>query len=247
VIGRWHTRRGNRDELVIATKVGMKHDRLGVTAENIKRSAEESLQRLRTDRIDLYYAHTDDENVPFAETLGALSELVDEGKVRYIGASNYGAARLAEALDVSAAEGLARYVALQPEYNLVTRDYELETRAVCERYGVSCIPYFGLAQGFLTGKYRTETDGDSPRAESARAYLDKGGREVLAALDEVAPRYGVGIGVIALAWVAAQPTVASVIASARSPEQLAEVIGFAQLELDPADLDLLDRSGRAPA
>jgi aryl-alcohol dehydrogenase (NADP+) len=245
LIGRWHTRRGNRDDLVIATKVGMKHDRLGVSATNVGLSVDESLRRLRTDRIDLYYAHVDDENVPLAETLGALTELVAAGKVRYVAASNYGATRLAEALEVSAAEGLSRYVALQPEYNLVTRDFELASRTVCERYGLSCIPYFGLAQGFLTGKYRSETDGDSPRAESARAYLEKGGREVLSVLDQLTPKYGVGTGPIALAWLAAQPTVAAVISSARSTEQLEETLQFVDLDLDPADLALLDRSGGA--
>ena len=239
LIGRWHTRRGNRDELVLATKVGWKPDRPGLSAENVRRAADESLQRLRTDRIDLFYAHYDDESVPLAETLGALSELVDAGKARYIAASNYGGARLAEALATSEVGGLSRYVALQPEYNLVTRGYEDEARAVCERYGLSCIPYFALAQGFLTGKYRSATDGESARAEGARAYLDAGGREVLAALDEVGPRYGVGHAPLALAWLLAQPTVAAVVSSARSTAQLHELLTFVDLQVDADDLERL--------
>jgi aryl-alcohol dehydrogenase-like predicted oxidoreductase len=243
LIGRWHTRRGNRDDLVIATKVGMKPDRLGVSAETIRLAADESLRRLQTDWIDLYYAHVDDPTVPFEETLGALSDLVDAGKVRYIAASNYSGERLATAMDVSDASGLSRYVALQCEYNLVTRGFEQDARPVCESRHVSCLPYFGLAQGFLTGKYRSQTDGDSPRAENARAYLDERGRNVLAALDELAATHGVTPGPVALAWLHAQPTVAAVVSSARSRDQLAELLAFTELTLEPSEVDLLDKSG----
>ena len=169
IIGRWMAARGNRDRMIIATKVAKLETRRGLSAANIRAAAEDSLRRLGTDRIDLYYAHEDDETVPLAETLGAFDELVTEGKVRYVGASNFDAARLDESLEVSQAEGLTSYVALQPHYNLMARDYESELRGACENHDLACIPYFALAKGFLTGKYRRDGDAvDSVRAPRRR-------------------------------------------------------------------------------
>jgi aryl-alcohol dehydrogenase-like predicted oxidoreductase len=237
VIGNWHTARGNRDQLVIATKVAKKPDRPGLSAQNIRVAAEESLARLKTDRIDLYYAHHDDEEVPLEESLGAFDELVREGKVRYVAASNYTAPRLAEALRVSEREGLARFVALQPHYNLVERDYEGDLAELCERESLSCVPYFALAMGFLTGKYRPGQNGvESPRAEGASKYLEGRGPAVLAALDEIAAAHDTTVAAVALAWLAAQPTVAAPIASARSAEQLADLLPVAELELTDGEL-----------
>lgn len=249
IIGDWMATRGNRDQIVVATKVGQKPDRAGLSAETIRAAAEDSLRRLQTDRIDLYYAHIDDQSVPLEETLGAFDALVREGKVRYVGASNSTAARLAEALEVSRREGLVSYVAVQPHYNLVERDeYEGELAALCVREGIGCVPYFALAKGFLTGKYRPGGDDvDSPRAERARAYLDGRGERVLAALDEVAAAHGVPVAAVSLAWAAAQPGVVAPIASARTAEQLAELLPMAELELSADELRRLDEASAATA
>ena len=248
IIGDWMASRGNRDRMVIATKVGRKPDRRGLSAATIRTAAEESLRRLRTDYIDLYYAHADDDpTFPLDETLGAFDELVRAGKARYIAASNYSAARLEEALDLSEREGLAAYVALQPHYNLVERSrYEGELRDLCARRGLPCIPYFGLAAGFLTGKYRPGANGvESPRADDARRYLNGRGERVLAALDRIAERHRVSPAAVSLAWLAAQPTVASAIASARNVEQLADLLPMAQLELTPEEVDELRSASEA--
>jgi aryl-alcohol dehydrogenase-like predicted oxidoreductase len=241
IIGRWLARRGNRDEMVLATKVGKLPGSTGLSAPTIIRAAEASLARLQTDRIDLYYAHLDDESTPLAETLGAFAELVREGKVRFIGASNYAAPRLAEALEVARAGGLPAYIALQPHYNLVHRaEYEGELAALCAREGLACFPYYGIAGGFLTGKYRDGGGGgESPRAGSARRYLDEHGIAVLAALDEIAASHGTTIAAVALAWLAAQTAVVAPIASARTPQQLAELLGVVELELDAAEIERL--------
>jgi aryl-alcohol dehydrogenase-like predicted oxidoreductase len=239
IIGNWLAKRGRRDEIVIATKVGNWAEHRGLSAKNIAAAADDSLQRLQTDHIDLYYAHTDDAGTPLEETLGAFDALVRSGKVRYIAASNYTAARLAEALSISDREGFARYVALQPHYNLVEREYEQELAPLVDREGLSTLPYFGLAKGFLTGKYRSKKAGDSPRAEGALAYLDARGERVLAALDEVAHAHGVGVAAVSLAWLAAQPTVTAPIASARTLEQLAELLPFVDLNLTDDELQLL--------
>ncbi len=227
IIGRWMASRGNRDQLVIATKVGSLDGVKGLSAATIRRAAESSLARLQTDRIDLYYAHRDDPQVPQEETLRAFDELVREGRVRHIGASNFSAERLESARELSAREGLAAYVALQPHYNLLERaGYEGEERAVCERRRIACVPYFGLARGFLTGKYRPGgPEIDSPRAAGVRdAYANESGWAVLAVLDRVAEAHGVPVAAVALAWLRAQPTVVAPIASATSPEQLAELV-----------------------
>ncbi|MDP9259685.1 MAG: aldo/keto reductase [Actinomycetota bacterium] len=247
MIGRWMASRGNRDDLVIATKVGKMPGLAGLAPATIRRAAEGSLTRLGTDRIDLYYAHLDDEDTPLEDTLAAFGQLIDEGKVRHIAASNYGAPRLAEALAVARANGLPSYVAVQPHYNLVHRgDYEGELADLCAREGLSCVPYFALASGFLTGKYRIGgADTGSPRVGGARAYLDDRGVAVLAALDEVAASHGTTVAAVALAWLAAQTAVAAPIASARTPEQLADLLPFAGLVLDDGELQRLS-SAAAP-
>jgi aryl-alcohol dehydrogenase-like predicted oxidoreductase len=241
IIGRWMKARGNRDRMIIATKVG-KFSRLsGLSAKTIQVAAEQSLERLQTDRIDLYYAHADDPQTPLEETLEAFDGLVRGGKVRHLAASNYSASRLAEALEVSKRRGLARYVALQPHYNLMERDeYEGALADVVQREGLSAIPYFALAKGFLTGKYRPGgPEVKSARAEGARAYLDERGLRVLAALDEIAAAHHTTQAAVALAWLLAQPTVVAPIASARNPAQLAEILSFVDVQLTRDELNRL--------
>jgi aryl-alcohol dehydrogenase-like predicted oxidoreductase len=241
IVGRWAKARGNRADVVIATKVSQHPDYPGLTAANIKAAADASLRRLDTDYIDLYYTHFDKPEVPVEEIIGALDELVKAGKVRYIAASNICAERLKESLDFSDTEGLARYVALQPHYNLVSRDtYEGDLRDVAERAGLAAVPYFALASGFLTGKYRADTTVDSPRAQGAAQHLEtERGRRVLAALDEVAEAHDAQVATVALAWLAAQPTVAAPIASARTPEQLPALLGVADVTLTDEDVEKL--------
>jgi aryl-alcohol dehydrogenase-like predicted oxidoreductase len=243
IVGRWMAARGNRDAIVVATKVGSKSDRKGLAADNVRRATEESLQRLQTNRIDLLYTHRDDEVTPPAETLGALGELVREGKVRHVAASNVSPARLEEAMAASEREGLVRYVALQPHYNLVERGYENGLADVCRRHDLGCLPYFALAKGFLTGKYRPGAgDVESRRAQGARAYLDERGERVLAALDAAATAHGVPVAAVSLAWLAAQPTVVAPIASARTPAQLAELMAMVDLQLTADELGALDEA-----
>ncbi|GAU66368.1 putative aldo/keto reductase [Streptomyces sp. NBRC 110611] len=242
VIGNWLASRGNRSDVVIATKVGAHPDFTGLTAATIKTAVDQSLTRLRTDYIDLYYTHYDDESLEVGEFLTALDDLVKAGKVREIGASNISAARLAESLTFSAREGLARYVALQPHYNLVSRDtYEGELADVAARESVAAMPYYALASGFLTGKYRPGAATDSARSEKAAEYLatDRGLR-VLEALDTVAAAHGAELATVALAWLAAQPTVAAPIASARTVSQLPPLLAAADLSLTQAELTLLN-------
>ena len=227
IIGSWLAKNPDkRDGLVIATKCGQLAPHTGLGRDAILAAADASLERLRTDRIDLYWAHQDDPGTPLEETLAAFGELIAAGKVRAIGASNYSAPRLAEALAVADREGLPRYVALQPEYNLVDRaDYEATLAPVVAEHDVAVVPYFALAKGFLTGKYRPGGAAvDSPRAGAASAYLDHGGAAVLEALDDVAAAHGAPVAAIALAWLAAQPQVVSPIASARSVEQLEDLL-----------------------
>ncbi|QKW51546.1 aldo/keto reductase [Streptomyces buecherae] len=244
IIGNWLAARGRRDEMVIATKVGGgSPERRGLRAEVIKADVEASLRRLRTDYIDLYYTHYDDESLPVEDFLTTLDGLVRQGKVRQIAASNITAARLTEALDASEREGLARYVALQPHYNLVSRDtYEGELSRVAAERGLATVPYFALAAGFLTGKYRPgSTPEGSVRAESVQRYLDsERGPRVLAALDEVSAAHGgVEIATVALAWLAAQPTVVAPIASARTLEQLPSLLAVADLHLTASEIATL--------
>ena len=242
IIGRWIAARGNRDELVIATKVGMSPELPGLSPATISQGIDGSLQRLGIDTVDLYYAHRDDPDTPLEETLGAFAELIDEGKIRHAAASNYSAARLAEAVRIGAGAGMASYVALQPHYNLLERaKYEGELASVCERHGLACIPYFGLARGFLSGKYRRDgAEIDSPRAAGVReSYFNERGFTVLDSLDEIAATHHTPVAAVSLAWLLAQPTVLAPIASATSTEQLAQLLACAELQLSPAELDRL--------
>ncbi|MEV5641138.1 aldo/keto reductase [Streptomyces flaveolus] len=238
LIGKWLAARGNRADVVIATKVSQHPEYPGLSAANIKAAADASLRRLGTDHIDLYYTHFDKPEVPVEEIIGALDDLVRAGKVRHIAASNITAERLAASLEFSDREGLARYVALQPHYNLVSRDtYEGELRDLAERAGLAAVPYYALASGFLTGKYRPGTAVDSPRAGGAAKHLEsERGRRVLTALDEISEAHGVPVATVALAWLAAQPTVAAPIASARTVEQLPALLGVADLKLTEAEV-----------
>jgi aryl-alcohol dehydrogenase-like predicted oxidoreductase len=247
IIGRWMKARGNRDRMIIGTKVGMLEPLSGLSANTIPVAAEGSLGRLQTDRIDLYYAHKDDPKTPLEETLGAFDTLVREGKVRYIAASNYTATRLAEALDVSKRRGFACFVALQPHYNLVERkEYEGELAEVVRREGLSAIPYFALAKGFLTGKYRPGApEVKSARAAGASAYLNERGLKVLAALDEVAGAHHTTVAAVALAWLVAQPTVVAPIASARTTAQLADILACVELRLSKEELRKLSAASEA--
>lgn len=237
IIGKWMKSRGNRDRMIIATKVGSLEGRRGLSAANIALASEESLQRLQTDYIDVYYSHRDDAETPQLETLTAYDALVRAGKVRYIGASNFTAERLQEALDLSAANGLAAYAVLQNEYNMIKRtEYEEGVRAVVAKAGMAHAPYFGLASGFLTGKYRPGVEVDSQRARGMRRLLDERGLAVLAALDEVAAAHDVPVSSVALAWLLAQPTISAPIASARTVEQLADLLPMVDLALTDAEL-----------
>ncbi|MEI5526738.1 aldo/keto reductase [Streptomyces brasiliscabiei] len=238
IIGKWAKARGNRADLVIATKVSQHPEYKGLTAANIKAAADASLARLDTDYIDVYYTHFDQPEVPVEEIVTALDDLVQAGKVRATAASNITPERLKASLDFSAAEGLSSYVALQPHYNLVSRDtYEGSLQAVATDAGLSAVPYFGLAKGFLTGKYRPGTTIDSPRAAGAGAYLETPtGTRVLTALDEIAASRGTAHATIALAWLLARPTVTAPIASARTPDQLPPLLAAPTLTLTPEEL-----------
>ncbi|MDI3097157.1 aldo/keto reductase [Streptomyces rochei] len=244
VLGQWLAARGNRDDVVLATKVSQHPEYPGLSAANIKAAADASLRRLGTDHIDLYYTHFDKPEVPVEEIIGALDELVRAGKVRHIAASNISAERLAASLDFSDREGLARYVAIQPHYNLVSRDtYEGGLRDLAERAGLAAVPYYALAAGFLTGKYRPGATVDSPRAGGAARHLEtERGRRVLAALDEIAGAHDAPVATVALAWLAAQPTVAAPIASARTVEQLPALLGVAELTLSEDEVRRLTQA-----
>ena len=245
VIGSWLKSRGNRDKVIIATKVGapMGDGGKGLAKDYIARECEASLKRLQTDYIDLYQAHYDDENTPIEETLGAFARLIEQGKVRAIGASNFEVPRLAESLAISKRLGLPRYETLQPLYNLYDREvYEKEREALCVKEGLGVIPYYALAAGFLTGKYRSEADlGKSERGErTVKKYLTERGFRILKALDEVAARLHATPAQVAIAWLMTRPAIAAPIASATSPRQVAEIVKAAELELDPAALDVLN-------
>src|SRR3954462_9607352 len=236
IIGRWIADRGNRDQIVVATKVGGGRGPVrNLRAETIEREAHASLERLQTDRIDLYYAHFDDQQTPLEESLRAFDALVQAGPVRHLGASNYTPERLTAALELQRKHGLAEFTVLQPHYNLVERDFERTLLPVAEAWDLAVLPYYGLAKGFLTGKYRPGgTDVESARAESARAYLDAGGEAVLEALDEVAAAHGATVAAVPLAWLRAQPRVVAPIASARTTEQLEQILPAAPLDPTPA-------------
>jgi aryl-alcohol dehydrogenase-like predicted oxidoreductase len=242
VIGSWLKARGRRECFIIATKVGMWPARPGLSAANIVKACEDSLKRLQTDYIDLYQSHRDDADTPQDETAEAFARLVKAGKVRAIGASNFDAARLGSALKIAADLGLPRYDTLQPAYNLVDRAIEGPLQQLCVEQDVSIISYYGLASGFLTGKYRSTADlGKSPRGAGAKKHLEsERGQKVLAALDAVSAELGATPAQVALAWVMARPAVAAPIASATSLEQLQELMGAARLTLDAGQMARLD-------
>ena len=246
ILGRWLKQGHNRDRVVIATKVGMEMgpDQQGLSKAYITQAVEASLRRLQVDTIDLYQAHKDDKTTPIEVTLDAFADLILQGKVRAIGASNYSAERLAQSLAIADSNGLPRYQCLQPHYNLAERAlYEGDLEAVCRVNGLAVIPYFSLAAGFLTGKYRSEADlGQSPRGKNAVKYLNPQGLGILAALDEVSARLGSTPTRVALAWLMARPTITAPIASATSLEQLDDLIAATKLKLDAEALVRLDQA-----
>jgi len=242
IIGKWLRRSGKRDKVLIATKVAKLARRPGLSAANIALAVEDSLRRLEVDAIDLYQSHQDDPATPIEETLGAYAKLIEQGKVRAIGASNFSAARLAESAAIAQKYNLPRYESLQPEYNLVSRaGYEAELEPLVRRENIGVISYYGLASGFLTGKYRKEADlAKSPRGQGVKKYLDARGLRILAALDEVAARRGATPAQVALAWLIARPGITAPIVSATSVAQLEEILGAARLQLAAEDIATLD-------
>lgn len=246
ILGKWLASRGNRARVVIATKVGMEmgEGKKGLAKDYIRRAAEDSLKRLQTDYIDLYQSHADDKDTPIAETLDAYAQLMIQGKVRAIGASNYSAARLSEALQVSKRHGLPSYQSLQPNYNLYDRaDYETALEPVCRENGLGVIPYFSLASGFLTGKYRSEADlGQSKRGQFVKKYVNDRGFQILRALDQVAQETSSTPAKVSLAWLMARPGITAPIASATNLEQLNQLIGAAELKLSREAIERLNQA-----
>jgi len=246
IIGKWFAKTGKRKDVILATKVGMEMspDKKGLKAAYIRQAVEDSLERLQTDYIDVYQAHRDDAETPLEETLSAFNELVKQGKVRYIGASNYSGARLAEALEISRTHGFASYISLQPHYNLMERqEYESDLLPVVEKYQLGVIPYFALAAGFLTGKYRSPQDAaKTARGSMVQKYLNDWGFAVVAALDEVANAHSSTPARVALAWLLAQPGITAPIASATNERQLADLAEAAKLKLDVESIEKLDEA-----
>jgi aryl-alcohol dehydrogenase-like predicted oxidoreductase len=237
VIGSWMKKRNNRQSMVIATKVSKMDTRPGLSAKNIFAACEESLNRLQTDYIDLYYSHSDDETVSLEETLGAYAQLIAQGKVRYIAASNFTPARLRESIKFSEDNNIPAYVAVQDLYNLVDRKtYEGEMSQAVADLGISNIPFYGIARGFLSGKYRPGvTEVDSKRAAGAREYATDKNYSVLTVMDEVAKNHNVSLSAVALAWLRAQPSVSVPIASARTVEQVEEIIQVVELSVEEVE------------
>ncbi|MGC1870738.1 MAG: aldo/keto reductase [Acidobacteriaceae bacterium] len=244
ILGKWFAKSGKRKDVIMGTKVGMDmgDGKKGLKAAHIRQSVDDSLRRLQTDYIDIYQAHTDDVETPLEETLGAFDELVKQGKVRYIGASNYSGARLAEALETSRKHGFASYISLQPHYNLVERkNFESDLLPVVEKYQLGVIPYFSLAAGFLTGKYRSQKDTEkAARGAMVQKYLNDRGFAVVAALDEVAHAHGSTPARVALSWLLARAGITSAIASATNEKQLADLVEAARLKLDAESIEKLN-------
>jgi aryl-alcohol dehydrogenase-like predicted oxidoreductase len=242
IIGKWLAKSGKREKVVIATKVSKDPRRPGLSAANIAAAVEDSLRRLQTDHIDVYFSHDDDQKVPLEETLGAYQRLIEAGKVRVIGASNYSGARLEEALAVSRKSGLPAYQIIQPEYNLYDRaHYEADIEPVALAQKLAVVPYYSLASGFLSGKYRSREDlAKSTRGSRVEKYLDHRGVRILAALDHVSQRHGATLAAVALAWLIARPSVTAPIASATSLEQVQSLVAAVHLKLDPADIQALN-------
>jgi len=241
IIGDWMAKRGNRQRMIIATKVSKLDTRPGLKAANIKAACDESLKRLRSDYIDLYYAHQDDLDTPIEESLGAFDELIKAGKVRYIAASNFTPERLQESLDISKANGLSSYIASQDQYNLLDREYEKGLMPTIEKNNLSQIPFYGLARGFLTGKYRPGVSVESVRASGvASNYANERGWNLLSKLDQITKDKKTTVAAISLAWLRAQPTVATPIASATKLEQIKEIMPI--VELSSQELQTLTNS-----
>ena len=247
IIGKWLKRSGKRDRVVIATKVGKWAKRKGLSAANIAAAADDSLRRLGIERIDLYYAHADDATVPLEETLGAFARLIESGKVRAIGASNYSAERTAQALDVSRKLGLPRYEVLQPEYNLVARKgYEADIEPLARRENLGVVCYYALASGFLTGKYRSQRDlgKSAARAGAVGKYLNARGLGIVDVLEDIAASRSATAAQVALAWLIARPGITAPIASATSVEQVRDIAGAMRLSLTTEDIARLDDASR---
>jgi aryl-alcohol dehydrogenase-like predicted oxidoreductase len=241
IIGNWMKKRGNRSQMVIATKVSKLDTRPGLKAANIAAACDDSLRRLQTDYIDLYYAHQDDPDTPIEETLGAFDSLIKAGKIRYVAASNFTAARLQESLDIAKKLNLASYVACQDQYNLMDRDYETTLRDTVDKSGLSEIPFYGLARGFLSGKYRPGVTVESVRATGvAKSYANERGWKMLEELDQIAQERSTSVAAVALAWLRAQPTVSTPIASATKLEQIKELMPV--LKLSESELQALTSS-----
>jgi aryl-alcohol dehydrogenase-like predicted oxidoreductase len=240
IIGNWIKARGNRHQFVIATKVAKLQTRPGLRPENVIAACNESLKRLQTDHIDIYYSHHDDKDVPIAETLGAYQTLINEGKIRYIGASQHTGARLQEELDIAAKENLPKYICLQNQYNLMERNpFESEQQKVLNKNGISILPYLGLARGFLTGKYRPGVTVDSVRASGVTDYQNEKGYAIVDALTQIADSHSSSISAVALAWLRSNPQVSTPIASARTVEQLTEIMQI--VELTSEEIALLNK------
>ena len=241
IIGDWMAKRGNRQKMIIATKVSKLDTRPGLKAANIRAACDESLKRLKSDYIDMYYAHQDDLDTPIEESLGAFDELIKAGKVRYIAASNFTPERLQESLDISKANGLSSYIASQDQYNLLDREYEKGLMPTIEKNNLSQIPFYGLARGFLTGKYRPGVSVESVRASGvASNYANELGWNLLSKLDQIAKDKKTTVAAISLAWLRAQPTVATPIASATKLEQIKEIMPI--VELSSQELQTLTNS-----
>ncbi len=246
IIGEWMKRSGNRNQIIVATKVGMDmgDGKKGLSKSHILRSAEDSLRRLQTDYIDLYQSHIDDPDTPLEETLGAYAQLIQQGKVRAIGASNHKGERLAAALETCRKSGLPAYQTLQPNYSLIERaEYESNVEPVCEKEGLGVINYFPLAGGFLTGKYRSEKDAaGKPRARNVTKYLNERGFKIVGALEQVAKKYNATPARISLAWLLARPSITAPIVSATTLEQLSDLISSVDLALDSESIEFLNQA-----
>lgn len=246
IIGKWLKERGNRQDMVIATKVGFQNNErpADISRENIIKSVEDSLLRLQTDYIDLYYTHIDDGKTPVEETMDAHAQLVKEGKVRHIGASNLSVENLVASMEYAEKQGFPAYEVYQPHYNLVERsEFETTYAPLMGKYNLSVLPYYSLASGFLTGKYRSADDlGKSPRGGGANQYLNEKGFGILSALDKVSARHNTQPATIALAWLLNQPHVVAPIVSATSKEQLAVLTDAPSIVLDSSDLEILDKA-----
>lgn len=248
IIGKWMKARNNRDKVIIATKVGGATgvNEVDTSRKHILETVEKSLKRLQTDYIDIYYTHYDDEKTPIEETLGAYDELIKQGKIRHIAASNISPERLRESMEISEKNNLPKYQALQPLYNLVEREgYEKNYAPLVEEFGLTVFPYYALASGFLTGKYRSKDDlAKSVRGKGVANYLNDKGLNILKALDELAEKHNAVPATISLAWLSAQPNIGGPVASATSIEQLNQILASTKINLSQEDLELLDKASK---